>query len=340
MNPSICRGLVSRRGFLVGSTSAALGVIGGFAPWCSIGWASDEGQEMPEWLKYTGLDTFDDSPRKFRSMLSAMGDGERVQLAQSLRMLPAIRKGDFGNYGLPSLEAVRPEELPETFNEVPQEVVLSAIKMKRIPAELISSERIIRELIWVSSSLITYWFKSSDVYYHDLVCWVASKFDVSKDEISGLPTFRLERRILEEMFKRLWEKLTATEREDLLRKIEGQTGQKLQDIAAMATLSGTEALDRLGAYVNLAGYTFYAILGIFLWKVGGVLGGPALPVSCLIAPRAVSVIPGPIGWVAAGILAIAGVVWLTSANPRKTLAFISALHFLKAHHFHRSGLLK
>lgn len=151
---------------------------------------------MPEWLKYTGLDTFDDSPRKFQSMLSAMGDGERVQLAQSLRMLPAIRKGDFGNYGLPSLEAVRPGELPETFNEVPQEVVLTAIKMERIPAELISSERIIRELTWVSSSLITYWFKSSDVYYHDLVCWVASKFDVSKDEISGLPTFKLERRIL------------------------------------------------------------------------------------------------------------------------------------------------
>lgn len=108
----------------------------------------------------------------------------------------------------------------------------------------------------------------------------------------------------------------------------------------MGTLSGTEALDTLGAYVNLAGYTFYATLGIFLWRVAGFLGGPALPAPCLIAPRAVSIIPGPIAWVAAGILAIAGVVWVTSANPRKTLAFISALHFLKAHHFHRSGLLK
>lgn len=302
----------------------------------SFGFWEDEA--IPEWVNFTGMETIDDSPSGFRKMLTTMGDVDRAILAQSLRMLPSIERGDFGKYGLRRFETYADNERPRSFNEVEPQVVVAAVAAKRIPADLISADSIIRQFIWVSSSIFTYWFKPRDVNYHSVVQWAARKFKVSAKDCNNLSTFRLERRILEQVFAEIWDNLTIEQRTALLREIERSTGTQFTDVAGIAALTGAGALAALGATVAFSGFAFYTTMSVVICTVAGFFGMTLPFVVYTTASSTVALLAGPIGWALAGVLAAIGVVLLGAANPRKTAAFITTLHMRKAHYFHLAGL--
>ncbi|WP_460184775.1 hypothetical protein [Thermopirellula anaerolimosa] len=290
------------------------------------------------WLKYARKDAFVNDPRVFDQMLEAMSDGERASLAQALQMLPKIPDRDFASFGLLPYWEYPAGQRPKTYNEVSADIVLNAIEKGAVDRDLISPKSIRNQFLWVSSSIFTYPTKSG-VYYHDLVKWVAGKYGVSDADVKSLATFDLERKILEVSFKDLWDKLDQKGRLKVLEAIEKKSGTTVGDKAAIAALGGAGALAALSATVAFTGFAFYTTMSVVISTAAGILG-ITLPFAAYMgASSTVAVLAGPVGWVIAGVLATAGIVFLTRANYRKSAAFILALHLLKAEAYHEAGEL-
>jgi hypothetical protein len=96
---------------------------------------------------------------------------------------------------------------------------------------------ILTQLLWVSSHWLPYlWRDEWSIDYHGTVCWCAGKLKLPKQDIQTLPTFALERKILEQLFIQMWDKLPPKEREKLLCQLD--KNGCIQDKAAIAALSG------------------------------------------------------------------------------------------------------
>ena len=307
------------------------------------------GKSKP-WLKYTGLQTVDDSDYNFTKMLETMSDDERIQLAVAFRMFPKLKTKDFGQYGLQAYEnyADSKEDAsdkrplrPKTFNDVPHSVIQKAISAGRLSAEdYIAPLALKKELIWVSSHSVIFPFKRNTVDYHSLVQWVARKKGVPKELVQALPTFELEKKIVQQYFEELWDKLTPQQRKELLDKLEKQIGQPIPNKAAIALMGGGAALAALGATVTLTGFAFYTTMSVVISGVAAIFG-ITLPFGVYTtASSAVAVLAGPVGWILAGGALLGGLIWAQWPSVDRTASFIMALHVLKAHAFHEAGDLK
>lgn len=195
---------------------------------------------------------------------------------------------------------------------------------------------ILTQLLWISSHWLPYMFRDEwSIDYHGLVQWCAQKFKIAGKDIETLPTFFLERKLMEELFKQLWDKLTVQQREELLRKID-KSGA-IQDKAAIAALSGAAALGTLSATVILSGFAFYTAMSTVICAVAGFFG-ITLPFGVyMTASSTVALLAGPVGWVLAAILAIIGLALVGRANVQKTLVFVLTLHCIKAEHLQKEG---
>jgi len=322
----------------------------------SLKWASCHsaeniagGKQRP-WLKYTGLGTFDDSDFKFTKMLETMSEEERIQLAVALQMFPSMGKSDFGQYGLKTYDNYADSKKdasehrplrPKSFNDVPPSVIQRAFAAGRLsPEDYIAPLALKKQLIWVSSSTFTYPLKSNAVDYHSLVQWVAKKKGIPKENIQALPTFELEKKIVEKYFQELWDKLTPEQRKELLDRLEKQLGQAIPNKAAIALMGGGAALAALGTTVALTGFAFYTTMSVIISGIAAIFG-ITLPFAVYTtASSTVAVLAGPVGWVLAGGLVLGGVIWSQLPSVDKTASFIMALHNLKAYAFHEAGLLK
>src|SRR5205823_5564265 len=59
-------------------------------------------------------------------------------------------------------------------------------------------EAVHREILWQSSSIFTYAFRSLEqINYHDLVVWCSGKLNIPKNEARFTSTFDLERQMVE-----------------------------------------------------------------------------------------------------------------------------------------------
>jgi hypothetical protein len=311
--------------------------------------SSPQARKERPWLKYTGLRTKDASDSNFTTMLQTMSEEERIQLAIAFRMFPSLKKSDFGNYGLKKYEdyADRKEHVsaqrplrPRTFNEVGPDVIRQAFEAGRLsPADYIAPGVLKKQLIWVSSSTIMYPFKSDLVDYHSLVQWVARKKGVPKEQVQALPTFELEKKIVEKYFEDLWDRLTPEQRKELLDALEKELGQTIPNKGAMVLMSGGAAIAALGVTVGLTGFAFYTTMSVMIYTIGAILGITFPFAVYTSASSVVAVLAGPVGWILAGGAILGGIVWAQLPSVDKTASFIMALHFLKAEAFHEAGLL-
>jgi hypothetical protein len=279
-----------------------------------------------------------------------MSEEERIQLAIALRMFPSLKKTDFGNYGLKKYQeyADRKENVspdrplrPSTFNEVGADVIRKAFEAGRLSqAEYITPAALKKELIWVSSSTILYPFKSDRVDYQSLVQWVARKKGVPKEQVQALPTFELEKKIVEKYFEDLWDRLTQEQREELLDTLEKELGKTIPNKGAIVLMSGGAAIAALGVTVSLTGFAFYTTMSVMIYTIGSILGITFPFAVYTSASRLVAVLPGPVGWILAGGAILGGIVWAQWPSVDKTASFIITLHLLKASAFHEAGLLE
>jgi uncharacterized protein YaaW (UPF0174 family) len=192
-----------------------------------------------------------------------------------------------------------------------------------------------KDFIWESSNIAHYPFRDTDqVDYHKTVQWVAKKQGIPKEICERESTFILERRIFENIFRDMWEKLTVDQRTELLIKIDTR-GQL--DIQTLSAASGTAALATLATTAYFAGFTFYTTMSTAIFSVAGIFG-VSLPFGAYAgASTAVAVLSGPVGWALVALGAAGSVALLGRADLRETTAFIIQVHTLKAAALKNSG---
>ena len=197
------------------------------------------------------------------------------------------------------------------------------------PPAVVTPEDLESKLRWVSSSWITFPFNKGSFDYHETVKWVAGKVGVHKAECEGGTTFQLERRIMEKLFAKLWDKLTQEQKEKILK----DAGLEPSQVTSYSTLTASALLAAMGTTSALLGFTFYIIVAKTLVVVMAALG---IPAAATIS--AVAMLCGPIGWIIAGTSAVIGLLLLGQPNAMKTAAFVIALHSIKATAMARSGV--
>jgi uncharacterized protein YaaW (UPF0174 family) len=211
-----------------------------------------------------------------------------------------------------------------------QKLVLGALKKENEPFDVTDIKRTVR---LVATNVLTYPFREKEDYnYHEeIVQWVATEFDVDSAVVSTAPTFVLERKVLNALFIKIWDKLTP-ERVD-------PHGDSV-DKAALALAGGATALITLSATVLFSGLTFYSTMSTVIFSSAGFFG-LTLPFGAYVgSSTTVSVLVGPIGWVIAGLAALTSVALFGKANVQKTAAFVAQAHLIKVHSLKNSHRLE
>jgi hypothetical protein len=194
-----------------------------------------------------------------------------------------------------------------------------------------------KRVLWLSSNILTYPFKTvSNLDYHAMVTWVAAEAGVNKPILNSASTFTLERELFKMLFAQLWDKMTAKQREDLLKKVD--SAGLIKDKAAMAALGGAGALAALSTTVAFTGFAFYTTMSVAIASVAGAMG-VVLPFAVYgSAASLIGILSGPIGWAIMGISAIGGMALAGRANLQKTTAFVAQIHALKVEALAAAGV--
>lgn len=198
-------------------------------------------------------------------------------------------------------------------------------------------EAIHRELLWQSSSIVTYPFKSvRDINYHDVVVWCAEHVGLPENEAQFTSTWDLERRILEQQFFDVWEKLSVEQRTHLLQKIDTQGS--IEDKALLAAQARLAAQTALAATAYFSGFSLYTTMTVTLSTVSGWLGLTLPFAAYTTATSVVSFLAGPVGW-AIGAVMLAGTfaAWAGKADLRKTVDTVFQVHGMKAAALYGAG---
>ena len=257
-----------------------------------------------------------ETPEEFTKFIDNCALIDKIKMVQSLRGLD-IKINDSCYGKLVGLNArscyaedkddVTPGKplLPKTFNDVLPETVSDAISKGHLSEEEVSTENIMKKMVWRRYNKMNYLFhrKKNLDYHNDYVVWAAKKLDVPDYIIKMSSTFELEREIFKAKFAQVWDKLTIEQRKELLSKIESENGS-VGDKVAIASLSGAAAL----AAMNIA------------------LSMTAPTVVYVVAPL---LIPGP-GWLLAGLAATGGIIAAGWPDKEQIIAFIMTVNIIKA----------
>jgi hypothetical protein len=190
--------------------------------------------------------------------------------------------------------------------------------------------RIKREAIWSSSNILSYPFKEKTEFrYDEAVRWVADEFDVAPAITTASTTFEVEQAVAVTTFVNVWDKLTPSQREEVLAQLDPD--RRIQDHAAVAVMAGTGAAAALSAAALLNGFAFYTTMTTVMSVVAGWFGLTLPWMAYQGATTAVAFLAtNPIGWGIIGVGALTSIAWLGGANERKTAAFILQVNALRA----------
>jgi uncharacterized protein YaaW (UPF0174 family) len=206
------------------------------------------------------------------------------------------------------------------------------------------------QLLWESSSIFTYPFKSvRSIDYQNIVAWCASEVGIGRKQSDFTTTFDLEQAILRRQFVDIWNKLDKKKRAALIKKIgiSGHaSGIRLAHVSdhinpsVLVGMSGAGALAALSATVSFSGFAFYTTMSTVIATVAGWCGVTVPFTAYMTASSTVAALAGPIGW-AIGAVVLAGsfAAWAGSANTRTTTAFVLQLHCMKAGALYATGVI-
>jgi uncharacterized protein YaaW (UPF0174 family) len=283
-----------------------------------------------------------ETPEEFTKFIDNCALIDKIKMVQSLRGLD-IKINDSCYGKLVGLNArscyaedkgdVTPGKplLPKTFNDVLPETVSDAISKGHLSEEEVSTENIMKKMVWRRYNKMNYLFhrKKNLDYHNDYVVWAAKKLDVPDYIIKMSSTFELEREIFKAKFAQVWDKLTIEQRKELLSKIESENGS-VGDKVAIASLSGAAAIATLSTTVAFTGFAFYTSLTTAMSVIAGCLG-VTLPFTVYTtATTSVALLSGPIGWTIAGAAVIGGGVAAGWPDKEQIIAFIMTVNIIKA----------
>lgn len=174
------------------------------------------------------------------------------------------------------------------------------------------------------------------VSYHEQVLRpTARMMDVDTTKIETYDTLSLERAVYNRVFEQSWTSLNENERVSFLQQSTWDIPQ--EKIVSLATLTGAGILAGLSPIVSLTGFSFYTCMSSGLYALASSMG-IVVPFSGYIATSvAIKLATGPIGWVAAAILAGAGIyAWLKSNQASNEATMLKTV--LHMHHYKISAL--
>ena len=185
-----------------------------------------------------------------------------------------------------------------------------------------------KEVVWISSSLVSWPFKGNAVYYDGLARWVADEYDVHSALAAGASTFKVEQAILLQLFAGIWDRLTPEQRSEVLAKIDPD--RTLIDPAGIALMSGTAAAMTLAGSALCFGFAFYTTMSTAIAAIGALLGVAVPWVAFTSASTLVAFLAtNPFGWALLAVGVGASVLWLGGANEQKTAAFVCQINSLR-----------
>jgi len=288
---------------------------------------------------YTVSQTNKDTAADFDNFLQRCSLQERIALLQSLRGIDVeIRDECFGKLdGLPSLEHFTEDKdkanqnlplKPKTYNEVLPTVVSDALAKGHLSENLFSPENIKRELVWRRYNKVTFLMRNTkSVDYHkDIVMWVAEKNDI--ENYNFLSTYEMEKQIAFKFFEKIWDKLTPQQREELLCKIEKETGTTFENKANIATLPSSEITTYLLSTNVLLDIYFCLGISILILEAAALLSTTTtICVSALIASAPL----GPLAWCLAGLGGVGGgIICAARSETDHVACFVITVNSIKA----------
>lgn len=282
-----------------------------------------------------------DTPADFDAFLQQCSLEERIALMQSLHGVNKDIKDEyFGKLAkLPALYSFTTDKdkasqsyplKPETFNEVLPATVADAVNKGYLKGSMFSPDEIKRELVWRRYNKVNFfWHEKKTIDYHnDIVKWIAEDKEVK--DFKYLPTFELERKIALKYFEEIWEKLTPSQREELLSRIEKETGTAIENKAAIALQSGALAIGALSVTVAFTGFAFYTTMSTVMCTVAAWFGA-TLPFAAYTGmATTVAVVSGPIGWCIAGLATVGSAFMMGMNEPDTVAAFVITVNSIKS----------
>lgn len=212
--------------------------------------------------------------------------------------------------------------------------LMDAIELNQKNRDRTGKYREITEwLNWQSKNWAIWLVTDKTVDYDEIVRWTAKKLKV--ENVETLSTFKLERKILNSIFEKIWDKMTPEQRQRALKNMK-ESGD-IKNIADISALTGSGALAALSETAAFSGFAFYTGMSSFLCSAAPVLG-ISLPFPVSMTPgTTIAALAGPIGWCIAAIEASVGNIFIVQADYQKTARLIIALHLIKVDAIQKSG---
>lgn len=172
-------------------------------------------------------------------------------------------------------------------------------------------------------------------YHRQVVIPTARNMEVATTAIETYDTLNLERAVYNKVLEHNWTNLNENERINFLEQSKWNIEQK--KMLSLAALSGAGFLSALSATVNLAGFSFYTGMSSGLYAIASGMG-IVLPFTLYTgASSAIALATGPVGWIAAAVLAAAGVyAWMASNKDTKEATMLRTV--LHMHHYKISAM--
>jgi uncharacterized protein YaaW (UPF0174 family) len=194
------------------------------------------------------------------------------------------------------------------------------------------------EIKYKSEGFWEYIFSGFDLDYDQLIRTVGQRLGVVEGFSDRSSTLLVERRILENLFVRVWDELDEDERLELLSRDDIST--EGLDRMAIVSMSGAAALAALNLTVSFAGFAFYTTMSSVLAFSAGAIG-LTLPMAVYTgASSTVAVLAGPVGWALVGGGMIYGAGRLTAQRRAiQMVPFIVQMHVIKVRTLQQAGQL-
>ena len=192
-----------------------------------------------------------------------------------------------------------------------------------IEGKWFSPEDIVKRLQWRYHSIWGWSLREDeDVSYTEIVVAVAKKLKIESTDIS---VEDLERRIIQRIFEKAWEKMTPAQRKKMEHDLQ-QEAQKFGKNHGFAGLGGPALFAALIAG-RFAGFSAYLLVTSALKAVTSAVG-ITLPFAAYMgASRAVGLFLGPVGLGVTGVLTIIG---LSGGNYKRVIPFVVSIALLRA----------
>ena len=190
--------------------------------------------------------------------------------------------------------------------------------------ERLSPEGIVEKLLLSYHSFWSYTFQDKeDKSYAEIVVDVAKRLKI---KWAGVSLEDIELRIVQHELEKVWDQMPPEKQEEVIEDLK-EKAQKLRMAHMFAGIGGAGMFATLIAG-RMSGFGVYLLATTMLGKATSVLGITVPFAAYMGAARAASLVFGPPGWIAAGLLTVAGLT-LSKGNSNAVLAFVVYITLLK-----------